>query len=105
MDYELRGSTYFEKENLIPLVGTFGLGAGGESWLHLSSNSSSFVDFWSGVGILEVREDKIVEKIISRSQFESIKTKLVKVKVDCPELSKIHKNFEWIYAFEGDIII
>jgi len=105
MDYELRGATYFEKENLIPMVGTFGLGAGGESWLHLSSNSSSFVDFWSGIGILEVREDKIIEKIISRSQFEFIKDKLVKVKVDCPELSKIHKNFEWIYVFEGDIII
>ena len=104
MDYELRGATYFEKENLIPLVGTFGLGAGGESWLHLSSNSSSFVDFWSGIGILEVREDKIIEKIISRSQFESIKDKLIKIKVNCPELSDIHKNFEWIYVFEGDII-
>ena len=31
-------------------------------------------------------------KIISRSQFESIKDKLIKVKVDCPELSKIHKK-------------
>ena len=96
MDYELRGNTYFEKENLIPLVGTFGLGAGGESWLHLSSNSSSFVDFWSGMGILEVRDDKIIEKIISRSQFEAIKDKLVKVKVNCPELEKIHSNFSWI---------
>ena len=105
MDYELRGSTYFEKENLIPLVGTFGLGAGGESWLHLSSNSSSFVDFWSGIGILEVRDDKIIEKIISRSQFDAIKDKLIKVKVDCPELSNIHKNFQWIYVFEGDIIV
>ena len=105
MDYELRGATYFEKENLIPLVGTFGLGAGGESWLHLASNSASFVDFWSGIGILEVREDKIIEKIISQSQFESIKDKLKKVKVNCPELAKIHKNFEWIYVYEGDIII
>lgn len=105
MDYELRGSTYFEKENLIPLVGTFGLGAGGESWLHLSSNSSSFVDFWSGIGILEVREDKIIEKIVSQSQFETIKDRLVKIKVNIPELSSIHKNFEWIYAYEGDLII
>ena len=105
MDYELRGATYFEKENLIPLVGTFGLGAGGESWLHLASNSASFVDFWSGVGILEVREDKIIEKIISQSQFESIKEHLKKVKVNCKELANIHKNFEWIYVYEGDIII
>lgn len=105
MDYELRGSTYFEKENLIPLVGTFGLGAGGEGWLHLSSNSSSFVDFWSGIGILEVRDDKIIEKIISRSQFETIKDKLVKVKVNVPELAKIHENFTWIYVYEGELYI
>lgn len=30
IDYELRGKEYFEKENLIPLLGTFGYGAGGE---------------------------------------------------------------------------
>ena len=105
MDYELRGNTYFEKENLIPLVGTFGLGAGGESWLHLSSNSSSFVDFWSGIGILEVRDEKIIEKIISRSQFEAIKDKIVKVKVDCPELCQISDNFSWIYVYEGELNI
>ena len=105
MDYELRGATYFEKENLIPLVGTFGLGAGGEGWLHLASNSSSFVDFWSGMGILEAREDRIIEKIISQSQFEAIKDRLVKVKVNIPELAKIHKNFTYIYVYEGDFII
>ena len=59
IDYELRGKEYFEKENLIPLLGSFGLGAGGELWLHLASNKSSLVDFWAGMGILEVRNNLI----------------------------------------------
>ncbi len=78
IDYELRGKEYFEKENLIPLLGSFGLGAGGELWLHLASNKSSFVDFWAGMGILEIREDKIIEKTISQKQFEQIKDELKK---------------------------
>ncbi len=78
IDYELRGKEYFEKENLIPLLGSFGLGAGGELWLHLASNKSSLVDFWAGMGILEIREDKIIEKTISQKQFEQIKDELKK---------------------------
>lgn len=100
IDYDLRGKEYFEKENLIPLLGSFGLGAGGEAWLHLASNKSSLVDFWAGMGILEVREDKIVEKIISKKQYDQIKDKLVKVDLDT-ELSSISKNYSYIYVYVG----
>ena len=100
IDYELRGKEYFEQENLIPLLGTFGLGAGGENWLHLASTSSSSVDFWAGIGILEIREDKIIPKNISKKQFDLIKNKLVKVKLN-NDLSKISNNYSYIYVYEG----
>lgn len=102
IDYELRGKEYFEKENLIPLLGSFGLGAGGELWLHLASNKSSLVDFWAGIGILEVREDKIIEKTISKKQFDLIKDDLKKVKLD-NDLIQISNNYSWIYVYEGKL--
>ena len=102
IDYELRGKEYFEKENLIPLLGSFGLGAGGELWLHLASNSSSMVDFWAGMGILEIREDKIIQKTISQKQFEQIKDNLVKVNLN-NDLTNISNNYSWIYVYEGKL--
>lgn len=102
IDYNLRGQEYFEKQNLIPLLGSFGLGAGGEAWLHLASNKSSLVDFWTGMGILEIRDNKIIEKTISQKQFEQIKDKLIKVNLK-NDLSKISKNYSWIYVYEGKL--
>ena len=102
IDYELRGNEYFEKDNLIPLVGTFGYESGGETWLHIASNQSSIVDFWAGIGILEIREDKIIERTISQKQFEKIKDKLIKVELDT-ELSKLSSNYSWIYVYEGNL--
>ena len=102
IDYELRGKEYFEKDNLIPLLGSFGLGAGGELWLHLASNSSSMVDFWAGMGILEIREDKIIQKTISQKQFEQIKNDLVKVNLN-NNLTNISDNYSWIYVYEGKL--
>lgn len=102
IDYELRGKEYFEKENLIPLLGSFGLGAGGEAWLHLASNKSSMVDFWAGMGILEIREDKIIEKTISKKQYDQIKDKLIKVKLS-NELCQISDNYSWIFVYEGKL--
>ncbi len=104
-DYEVRGNDFFESENNIPLLFSFGLGPGGEAWLHIGSSHSSMTDFWAGTGILEVREDgKIVERILSRTQFENLKEQLIKVNVDTP-LSSICKNFNYIYAYEGTLKI
>ena len=102
IDYELRGKDYFEKENLIPLLGTFGYGAGGEIWLHVASNKTSVVDFWAGIGILEVRENQILERTLSKKQFERIKDKLIKVKINS-ELEKLSNNFSWIYVYQGTL--
>lgn len=100
-DYDLRGKSYFEKENHIPIVGTFGLGFGGDTMIHVMSTSASLVDFWAGIGVLEVRENKIIKKIISQNQFEKNKHKLIKVPLNIPELKDLGKNFSYIYACEG----
>lgn len=60
------------------------------------------VDFWAGMGILEVREDKIIEKTISQKQFEQIKDKLVKVNLN-NNLTNISSNYSWIYVYEGKL--
>ncbi len=80
-DYELR-EKYFE-EDVIPVVFSFGIdkeNVGG--WLTLSSTSSSFCDFWAGMGILEIREDgRIIDRILSKQQYEKIKDYLKKIEV------------------------
>lgn len=102
IDYELRGKEYFEKENLIPLLGTFGYGAGGELWLHVASNKTSVVDFWTGIGILEVRENEILERTLSEKQFNNIKNQLKRVKINS-DLEKLSSNYSWIYVYEGTL--
>ncbi len=102
-DYEVRGNDFFEKENNIPLLFSFGLGPGGESWLHIGSSKSSMTDFWAGTGILEIRENgQIIERILSRNQFESIKDQLIKVNVNSP-ISNICKPLTYIYVYNGNL--
>lgn len=102
-DFEVRGNDFFEKENNIPLLFSFGLGPGGEAWLHIGSSKSSMVDFWAGMGILELREDgSIVERIVSRSQYEQIKDKLVDVAVES-KVSYICNNLKHIQVYEGKL--
>ncbi len=102
-DYEVRGNDFFEKENNIPLLFSFGLGPGGENWLHIGSSKSSMTDFWAGTGILEIRENgQIVERILSRNQFESVQDKLIKINVNS-EISNICKPLSYIYVYEGTL--
>lgn len=103
MDFELRPN-YFEGDTSIPLLFSFGLGPGGEAWLHIGSCSTSMVDFWAGIGILEYweSEDKIVQRIISRSQYDAIKNDLIEVKVESP-ISHITNNLESIYVYKGKL--
>ncbi len=102
-DYEVRGNDFFEKENNIPLLFSFGLGPGGEAWLHIGSSKSSMTDFWAGTGILEIRDNgQIIERILSRTQYESIKDKLIKVDVDSP-ISNICEPLTYIYVYEGQL--
>ncbi len=102
-DYEVRGNDFFEKESNIPLLFSFGLGPGGEAWLHIGSSKSSMTDFWAGTGILEIRNNgQIIERILSRNQFDQVKDKLVKVNVNSP-ISNICKALSYIYVFKGSL--
>ena len=60
------------------------------------------VDFWAGMGILEVREDKIIQKTISKKQFDQIKDQLIKVNLS-NDLINISDNYSWIYVYEGKL--
>ena len=102
-DFEVRGNDFFEKENNIPLLFSFGLGPGGEAWLHIGSSKSSMVDFWAGTGILELRDDgSIIERIVSRNQYEQIKDKLVDVEINSP-ISYICDNLKHIQVYKGTL--
>ena len=93
----------FEKENNIPLLFSFGLGPGGEAWLHIGSSHSSMTDFWAGTGILELREDgTIVERILSRNQYENIKNDLIDVEIESP-ISNICKSLSTIKVYKGKL--
>ena len=104
MDFELRPN-YFEGESSIPLLFSFGLGPGGETWLHIGSCSTSMVDFWTGIGIIEYwpEEDKCVQRIISKTQYDAIKDQLIKVDVESP-ISNITNNLKYIYVYQGKLV-
>lgn len=103
-DYEIRGATFFDDESTIPLLFSFGLGPGGEAWPHIGSSSSSMVDFWAGMGILEKRENgTIIPRIISRTQYNLIKDDLISVPVKST-LSGSNKNFDNILVYLGTLV-
>ncbi len=106
IDYEFRGQQFFENESVIPLLFSFGLGPGGENWPHIGSCASSMVDFWAGMGIFVIEEKKdgykVIERIISKSQYDLIKNKLIKIEVNTP-LNKIHHNFSYAYVYLGEL--
>lgn len=103
-DYEVRGESFFDDESTIPLLFTFGLGPGGEAWPHIGSSSSSMVDFWAGMGILEKRENgKIIPRIISKTQYDTIKDKLIKVPVKS-KLTGINANYDYIFVYDGTLL-
>jgi hypothetical protein len=78
-DFEVRES-YFSGGNHIPLVLSWGLSKENIAhWLTLGSTRSSTVDFWSGHGVLEIKDGRAIERVVSHKQYDSIKDKLVTV--------------------------
>ncbi len=103
VDSKLRGGSSKGRKNAIPIVFRKGVGADNEICLNLCSCPSSTVAFWVGIGILEIRENKVIPRIISRLQYEKLKDKLVKIFVNNKELSIINKNYDYIYVYPGEI--
>lgn len=89
---------YFTADNHIPIVLSWGLSDENiYHWLTLGSTFSSVVDFWIGRGILEQREKRFIPRILSREQYEAVKKKLERVKIDGIPL----KNFQSIEVYPG----
>lgn len=60
-------------------------------------------DFWAGTGILELREDgAIVERILSRNQYENIKNDLMDIEIESP-ISHICKSLTSIKVYKGKL--
>jgi hypothetical protein len=100
VDFELREAFFFQ-ENRILLCFSFGLCPEGAEALHIGSCASSMVDFWAGIGILEIREGKIVPRIISKTQFDKIGNDLIKISVDIEELKQVNSNYDFVYVYNG----
>lgn len=103
VDSELRGGSSKGRTNAIPMLFRKGKGACNEICLNVCSCPSSTVAFWVGIGILEIRENKIIPRILSKLQYEELKDKLIKIPVNIKELSIVNKNYEYIYVYLGEI--
>lgn len=101
-DFELRHDFFFQ-DNRILLCFSFGLWPEGAEAIHIGSCASSMVDFWAGIGILEIREDRIIPRIISKSQFDKIEKDLVRVMVNNKQLNQINSNYDYIYIYNGKL--
>ena len=98
-DFELRGE-YLNGDNHIPLVLSWGhTYENTANWLTIGSTYASSTDFWIGRGILEYREGKCVDRVVSHKQYDAIKDKLKIVKVTLTPL----KNLVSIEVYNGKI--
>ncbi len=103
IDSRLRGGSANGRPNVIPMLFRNGTGANNEVCLNVCSCNSSKVAFWVGIGILEIRENKIIPRIISKKQFDILKKDLIRINVNITELKSINKNYEYIYVYLGSI--
>lgn len=91
---------YFVGDNHIPLVLSWGsTDENFDHWLTLGSTYASSVDFWIGRGILENRGNRFIIRVVSKEQYNKIKEKLKKVKIDLLPLN----NFQYLEMYSGNI--
>ena len=91
---------YYHEGTHIPLVLSWGLSDENfDRWLTLGSVSSSAVDFWIGRGILEIRNNKLIPRIVSRNQYKKIKKKLLKLEINL----SLGENFKYLEILEEQL--
>ena len=75
---------YLWEDNHICLLSSFGTTHDNDDFedLTIGSAHGSIVDFWVGRGILVQQDDKIFPKIVSKTQYENMKEKLIPVDTD-----------------------
>ena len=101
-DFDLRKDFFFTK-NRILICFSFGLWPEGAEAIHIGSCSTSMVDFWTGIGILEVRDDSTKPRIISKKQYETIKDKLEEIPLENAVFENIGINYKTIYVYRGQL--
>lgn len=82
---------YLRNDNAIPIIHR----KSHSEFLHIATCAGSFVQFWVGIGLLEVKNNTMYRRILSMNQYEKIKEKLKSVKVNLLPL----KNFKEISYF------
>jgi len=65
----------------------------GNGFISIGTNKTSIAKYWVGTGIIEMREDKLVDRILSPQQYEQIKDKLENVEIDLIDMKNL-KNLE-----------
>lgn len=68
--------------------------------IHLGVCEGSTMDFWVGLGVMEIRENKILPKILSFEQFESLKSSIQMLEVE-NNFSTISKNFNKVLTINN----
>ncbi len=92
---------YFVGDNHISLVLSWGTSKDNiDHWLTVGSTFSSSVDFWIGRGILEDRGNKIVPRVVSHTQYDSIKDKLTTITSNLIPL----RNFKTVEVYKGNLV-
>lgn len=89
---------YFEGGNHIPLVLSWGFSDENVGhWLVIGSTRASQVDFWIGRGVLECRNGRFIERVVSHRQYDEIRNRLKKIRINLIQL----RNFREIEVHEG----
>jgi hypothetical protein len=66
--------------------------------ISIGSTKSDIVDFWTGIGILEIKDDRQNLRIFSENQFPHLEENLEKIKIENNFLNL--KNFENILTLK-----
>ena len=87
---------YLRNDHAIPLIHR----KSHSEFLHLATCAGSFVQFWVGIGLLEVKDDILYRRILSMNQHKEVKEKLQSAQVD---LLPLH-NFKNIDYFSSNLL-
>jgi hypothetical protein len=92
-DFEFR-EEYLTGGTHIPFVLTWGRSSENVgNWITLASTDSSTVDFWIGRGILDHQGSRLINRIVSRTQYESARCEITSYPGldwgDLPELANL----------------
>ncbi len=78
---------YLRNDNAIPIIHR----KSHDEFLHIASTQGAYVQFWVGKGILELRNEKFIPRILSFDQYQQIKGKAIKINVKGFKIKNLNK--------------